>query len=510
MNGAELIVKTLGDLDVDLCVTNPGTTELPLVDALCKTGSIVRVVLALQEGVATGAADGYFRVGGRVGCVLLHLGPGLMNGASFLHDARRARTPVLVLVGQHLLSHLSFDPPLASDIEAVARSVAVHYKEIKSVDDVVPDISEALEMAVTKGGPSILSVPQDVQLALVQERLATMQSTQEHRSSVASRDIDVKGLASIISMGEPVTFFVGGRSLDPDVLAALDVLNRRFSVTVLIETFPSKMRLGRTFPFFEKLPYFPQAAKKLLPSSGHFVLYGASDPVSFFAYDGTRSRLLDDAVRVHSAVDPMEVGKGFASQLLSLLGSDGVEQIETVRTDGFSKTVGGAIASAVGPGDVLVDEGRTGVPDLFVELSKAEPHLYLGHNGGAIGEGMPLALGAALASPDSTVWAIQADGGGMYSPQALWTMARENLPIKVVVISNRSYRILEIEMRNAKMEQNHESRRLTSLTDPSIDWTLLARSMGVTAQLCTTTDDLKRALDSARDTEGPYLVEVTL
>ena len=510
MTGAELIVSLLSEVGVRICITNPGTTELPIVEALGKQRSL-RSVLALQEGVATGAADGVFRVAEQLCCVLLHLGPGLMNGASFLHDARRSRTPTLVLVGQHVRSHLVFDPPLASDISSVAASVAVYYSEIDSCETIADELLSAVTAAFDLRGPAVVAIPHDVQTALVDENLLKHKETFSIPLSASPmRTSAIDQVISRIQRGEEVTFFVGGLSLDDDIIFGLRQIQKVYDIEVLFETFPSVMRRGRELPDFDKLPYFPDAAQRVLPKRGVFVLFGALNPISFFAFEDGRSELLSSEVERVELVSPVETGDRTLDLLL--LGLDiEIDQGEPLESrDEFSLSVGGLISKAVRRGDIVVDEGRTGVPDLFSELSKAEIHTYLGHNGGAIGEGMPLGLGAALASPNSVVWVVQADGGAMYAPQALWTMSRERAEVKVVLISNRAYRILEFEMQRAGMEVTGDVYKLTSLKDPEIDWCKLASSMGVASCSCYSLDDLEKALVAARETKGPFLIEMVV
>ena len=510
MIGADLIVDLLSQVGVNVCITNPGTTELPIVESLGKQHAL-RFVLALQEGVATGAADGAFRVSNELCCALLHLGPGLMNGASFLHDARRSRTPILVLVGQHVRSHLNYDPPLSSDIASLSASVCVYYSEIAAPENIVEELLSAIEAAMERRGPAVVSIPHDVQTASVGE---TQQ--ERYRSFVmpgalsALRTSEIEQVASRIEQGDQVMFFVGGRSLEPYTLTRLGHLKRRYPLEVLIETFPSVLKRGNQSPDFDKLPYFPDAAQAILPKSGYFVLLGALNPVSFFAFGDGKSLLLPEEVEIIELVTPSELAEATMDLLLTRLGVQIPDEEPLVSTSEFANSLGGMISKHIGEGDIVVDEGRTGVPDLFMELAKAKPHTYLGHNGGAIGEGMPLGVGAALVAPGNLVWVVQADGGGMYAPQALWTMAREQLEVKVVIVSNRAYRILELEMQRAEMSITDEVSKLTSLTDPEINWCQLANSMGVPSTCCHALEDLDEALSIARATRGPYLIEMNV
>ena len=533
MNGAEAILRSLVQNNVDLCLTNPGTTELLFVDAFERVAAM-RSVLVLHEGVATGAADGYGRCGPPLACALLHLGPGLSNGSSFLHDARRARTPLVVLVGEHYSWHLPFDPPLASDIESLARPVSIFVQRLDRIDHLACEIRRAVEMAVMRGGPAVVIVPQEIQGAEVgaEEPRACddpecpvmvegFEDETLHRPDPEALARRSSELALRLSGASGVTYLVGSPALSEEALRLTTDLAASLGHDVVLESFPSVLRRGESEPVLEKLPYFPDAVRRALASTSVLVLVGARRPLGFFGYEGQPSELIPDGVEVVTLApfpsNALEELKAYGSAVAALGAGEGEPHYpprptleDGDRSDGSidAWTLAKAIVEAQACGDIVVDEGRTGVGPYFTLANAAPLHRYLGHSGGAIGEGMPLGIGAALADPSATVIVIQADGGGMYAPQALWTMVRERLDVKVVVVSNRAYRILQIELRQGGLPLHDRSKAMTSLSDPIIGWVEIARGFGVPAVQVSTPHELKSALQEARSQRGPFLIDV--
>lgn len=515
MNGAKAVIDSLRLMGADLCFTNPGTTELPFVEVLAQEDGI-RSVLTLFEGVATGAVDGYTRASGKLAYALLHLGPGLANGAAFLHDARRARTPVVVLIGEHASWHLPYDPPLASDIEALASTVAVHCERISQVSDIRAVVERSVSAARSLGGPVVVIVPYDVQLAEADESCVAEGNSPHYDSPrLVSPDVLDK-VAQVICGDDPVTFILGSPSLMTITPQLTCEIARRHSKEVVVESFPAVMERGIGTPNLNKLPYFPDAVLRSLPQSGHIVLVGARTPLSFFGYPGQPSLLVPPGVEVIELAPYPSDGTQEIEELARRLEvkledgevSNGTRKLPPASGGPLdAHTLSAALVRFQGEGDVVIDEGRTGAGPYFGWANAAPRHLHIGHTGGAIGEGMPLGVGAALARPQARVLVIQADGGGMYAPQSLWTMARENLDVKVVVVSNRAYKILQLEMERGGMEINPRSHGLTDLQRPQIDWVALAKSMGVPGRSVETQEELVEALEECKTHRGPWLIE---
>jgi acetolactate synthase-1/2/3 large subunit len=524
MNGADAIVEALERHGITHCFTNPGTTELPLVEALARTKH-TRVVLTLHEGVATGAADGFARVSGQMAWALLHLGPGLSNGASFLHDARRARTPLICVIGEHASWHLPYDPPLASDIEGLAGPVSAGIVRLSAAERIDAELSAAIALAAERRGPVVVIAPHDVQLAAV----ANVGPAHALGSVVnAQRDPrSAKVVAELAALtAHEVLWILGGWSLEARVRDSIVRLASSLGHRVLLEQFPSVLRRGNANQPVGKLPYFPDAVLGAVGDPDLVLCVGTRPPVSFFGYDGTPSILVPGDAKVIEVADDRASLESLVVQLEALLdtqdeprvahhempggASISLETLLMEQPGADPRSISAAIVASQIEGDVIIDEGRTGLGPYFDLSNQAPAHTYLGHCGGAIGEGMPLGLGAALASPTSSVLVIQADGGGLYAPQTLWSMAHEGLPIIVIVLANDAYRILQMELARSGAELNEALLGLTALDNPRIDWVQLARGFGVKATSVSDGTSLLKAISHARAGQVPYLIEVRM
>ncbi|MDJ0850592.1 MAG: acetolactate synthase large subunit [Myxococcota bacterium] len=512
MNGAESLIRTATAAGIDLCLANPGTTEMPLVAAL-DTVPGVRAVLALFEGVCTGAADGYARVSGRPALTLLHLGPGLANGLANLHNARRARTPVVNVVGDQATWHRDCDAPLTSDIETLARPVSGWVGSTTHAGSLASDFAEALAAACRPPGcVATLIVPADCQWedapapAPPPPRAAPPEVSDERLDAIARR---LRG-------DGPVALLMGGAALQEPGLRAAARVASATRATLFCETFPARVDRGGDLPRTVRLPYFPEQAAEALAPFRWVVLAGAPEPVAFFGYPGGRSHLLDAERRLVLAA-PEEDAASALAHLADALGAPPAGAPEATPPPGTPSgaldpgKLGAVLAARQPEHAVLVDEGATSGRPWWLAAEAAPRHSALTLTGGAIGQGLPCATGAALARPETPVIALQADGSGLYTAQALWTQAREGLQVVTVVCANRRYRILQIEMaRSGIPEPGPKARALTDLSHPTVDWVALARGFGVPGVSVETADDLDRALEAALREPGPRLIEAIL
>ncbi len=513
MNGAESIIQTAIAAGAEVCFANPGTTEMPLVAALDSlTG--MRAVLGLFEGVCTGAADGYGRMTGRPALTLLHLGPGLANGLANLHNARRARTPIVNLIGDHATWHLAADAPLTSDITAVARSVSAWVRTNRSAEEAAADTAEALAAAAAwPGGIATLIVPHDNQWEVASGAAAPRPA----QSAPPVRETAVNAAAEELRKPQPAILFLGGRALSEAGVRAAARIAAATGCRLVCETFPARLERGAGLATVERLPYFPEQAIALLNQFQTVILAGAKSPVSFFGYKGLPSHLLNAQQTVIQLAAPEEESVAALVALADTLGApasgDAPELTRPSRPTGAMtlENLAAAIA-AVQPEDaIIVDEGNTSSMAYFAMSARAPRHSYLTLTGGSIGQGMPCATGAAIACPDRRVINIQADGSAMYTAQALWTQAREGLPVTTILCANHSYRILGIEMmRSGVTQPGKQAMSLFGLSNPMIDWVSLANGMGVSGERVATSDDLVQALERALSEDGPRLIEVTL
>jgi acetolactate synthase-1/2/3 large subunit len=513
MNGAHALLRTLVASGVDTCFTNPGTSEMHFVAALDDVPEM-RAVLTLFEGVATGAADGYARMAGGPAATLLHLGPGLGNGLANLHNARRARTPVVNIVGDHATYHAQFDAPLTSDIESIARNVSRWIHTCRTPAEVGSATTDAI-LAALGGGVATLILPADASWLEGAAPGPVAAQPLMRRVSADAVDLAAKALRS----GEPTALLLGGRALDADALVAAGRVAAASGARLLGETFPARLERGAGLPAVDRLGYLAEFAVAQLQGFKHLVLVDAKAPVSFFAYPDKPSYLVPDGCEVHELVSPgFDAAPALAlAELADALGAPadaavGAAAARPERPAGplSAETVANAIGALLPEGAVVSDEGNTA--GLFVAgaTAGAPRHSWLTLTGGAIGQGMPVATGAAVASPGRKVLSLEADGSAMYTLQSLWTQAREELDVTTVIFNNRSYAILSLELSRVGARTDGNAADLFDLSRPPLDFVALAQGMGVPAARAETADDLVRALERAFAEPGPYLIDAIL
>jgi acetolactate synthase-1/2/3 large subunit len=515
--GAHVLVETAAAEGVEVCFANPGTTEMPLVTALDAV-SAVRPVLGLFEGVCTGAADGYARIAGKPAMTLLHLGPGFANGAANLHNARRAHSPILNLIGDHASWHLAYDAPLTSDIVSLARPVSGWVGTVVSADDMSRATAEALAAARTPPGcGATLIVPVDFQQQVVTETPADTSPRTAPAPAHVDADV-VERLAKRLRGGSRAVLLLGAGALTERGQRAAERIAAVTGATLYSETFPATAERGGGLPDLDRLPYFPEAAIKALAGAGTVILAGALEPVSYFGYEGIPS-LLAPPGSVEVLAAPGDNAVQALEDLADALGAPVVTHGRAATPDGTHLPTGpltpgliGRIVSALLPEQAIVSvEGGTCGYPFFTASVNALRHTALTNTGGAIGQGLPAALGAAIAAPERQVVALQSDGSAQYTIQALWTMAREQTSVVTLIASNRKYNILQTELtRHGASVAGPASTALTSLDDPALDWMGLARGYGVPAGRAETGDELARALRRALAEGGPRLIEMVL
>jgi acetolactate synthase-1/2/3 large subunit len=516
--GAHALLRSLVASGVDTCFANPGTSEMHFVAALDGVPEM-RAVLTLFEGVATGAADGYARMAQRPAATLLHLGPGLGNGLANLHNARRAGTGVVNVVGDHATTHAKYDAPLQSDIAAIAGAVSGWVRESTHTAGIGADAAAAVA-AARAGQVATLVLPADVswdeggEPALVPDPVAA--------ATPAEPDA-IREAARALSSGEPCVLLVGGDATRAAGLAAADRIAAATGARVLAETFPTRLERGAGVAPVDRLGYLVDVAVGQLAGARHLLLLGARSPVSFFAYPGKASDLVPDGCRVHPLV-PREgaVAAGTATAALEELADllapgTAARPAPAARpelpTGALTVESAAAVVGALLPeGAIVVDESVTSGLGLPAVTAGAPHHDWLTLTGGSIGYGLPAATGAAVACPDRPVWCLQADGSAMYTISALWTQAREGLDVTTLVYHNSAYAILRMELLQTGAAAHlagdgARTRALLDLGRPDLDFVALAAGMGVPAERVTTADELAAALRRASAEPGPHLVE---
>jgi acetolactate synthase-1/2/3 large subunit len=511
MNGAHALLRTLVANGVTTCFTNPGTSEMHFVAALDDVPEM-RALLCLFEGVATGAADGYARMANLPGATLLHLGPGLGNGLANLHNARRARTPIVNIVGDHATSHAQYDAPLASDIESVARNVSRWIRSSSSASEVGRDASEAIA-AARSGGVATLILPADASWSDGAEAGPVVATT----ANLPIPGAEIELVAKALRSGEPAALLLGGAACTERSLRAAARIAQATGAKLLCETFPARLERGAGLPVVERLGYLAEFAIAQLQGLKHLVLCDAKAPVSFFAYPEKPSYLVPDGAEVHELVAEGYYAWATLEHLANELGAPETSAFDAPAArperptgDLTPQSLADAIGALLPEGAIVSDEANTA--GLFVSgaTAGAPRHDWLTLTGGAIGQGMPVATGAAVACPDRPVINLEADGSAMYTLQSLWTQARENLDVTTIIFNNRSYAILNLELSRVGARTDGNAGALFDLSHPPIDFVALAQGMGVDAVRAETVDDVIGALERTLAEPGPHLIDAIL
>ena len=510
MIGAECLLRTLLANGVDLCLMNPGTSEMQFVSALDRVPEM-RGVLGLFEGVCSGAADGYARMAGKPAATLLHLGPGLANALSNLHNARKAFSPVINIVGEHSTAHLKHNAPLTADIEAFARPVSGWVRTLESAAQMGEAGSAAVAAALEPPGKvATLIVPADFSWSEAGEPGHAV--PRPERPLPDSEQL--RAAADALRSGQKTGLLLGGSALQARGLLAAERLRTSTGARIFANRYAARTTRGASVPSVERIPYFPEAAQALLAGFERLILVEAQSPVSFFGYPGVRSTLAPEGCVFDVLASESQDGAGALEWLADELGAPSAETASSPRPDLplgeplTAGTIGRAVGALLPEGAIVSDESVSSSEPIWPHLAGAAMHDHLPVTGGSIGQGLPVALGAALACPFRKVVALEADGSAMYTLQSLWTMARERLDVTVVILANRRYRILDIEMRRTGAGAvGPRAEEMIDLTDPVPDWIKLARGFGVEAARASTADEFIRELGAALGERGPRLIE---
>jgi acetolactate synthase I/II/III large subunit len=554
--GAHVVINRLLAGGVEVCFANPGTSEMHFVAALDDAPGM-RAVLCPFEGVATGAADGYARIAGRPAATLLHLGPGMANGLANLHNARRAQSPVVNVVGDHATYHQKLDAPLQSDIDALGHWLTGTVHRPTSVADLAATADAAIA-AASFGRIATLVLPADLSWSAVDPSATGNESMSTREREIArliadgftnreiadkltvslrtveghlyrmmqkigppSRqdpamqppdDIDVMGVGELLkARGDKAVLLLGGAATAPPGLRAAARISAATGARALVETFPARLARGRGLPNIPRLGYFAEQAQEQLRGARHLILAGARSPVAFFAYPNLPGDLVPTGAQVHHLAPGRleEVAGHLGAPDLSPSSSSSPPELPTgpLRADNWASVIGALLPENA----IISDEANTSgllIPDA---TAASPPHDVLTLTGGAIGQGLPVAIGAAVAAPHRPVVALQADGSALYTISALWTMAREHLDITVVILDNSAYAILQLElMRVGAGVGGPKAQSLLDLSNPAIDFVAIAEGFGVPAQRATTAEELAIHFGAAIKERGPHLIDAVV
>lgn len=511
--GADLVVSAMASAGIDTCFANPGTSELHLVAALDRTNSI-RSILTLFEGVATGAADGYARMLGRPASTLLHLGPGLANGLANLHNASRAHSAIVNLIGDHATYHLQYDPPLAADIEGLARPYSSFVRTVSDVASVASDVRDAVAGAWRyRGKIATLVLPTDIMWTKGAGECAPV----SQGKGEAVDDATVSGVAEMLRSARRPCFLLGGQALLGTTLAKLAELASLYKADMFAAYGTARVERGAGRPLVERIPFAIDVACRRMAEFDCMVLIGARPPVAFFAYPNMPSTPLPAGCRVTQLAGVEADATQAVDKLHDLVNPPPAPSLHRPLThaslDGQldPDTVAAVLAGLIPEGAIIVDESATSGRSMLPATTGSAPHDWLFNPGGSIGMGLPVGLGAAIARPDRRVVCLQGDGGAAYTAQALWTMAREKANVTVIVFANRAYKILKGEL--AKFESSGLTGAASDLLDidrPTIMWENISRGFGVPAYRVDTLAAFAEAFRDAGRQGGPSLIEVVL
>jgi acetolactate synthase-1/2/3 large subunit len=554
--GAHVVIDRLIAGGVEVCFANPGTSEMHFVAALDSAPQL-RAVLCLFEGVVTGAADGYARIADKPAATLLHLGPGMANGLANLHNARRAHSPVVNVVGDHATYHQKLDAPLQSDIDALGHWLTGTVHRPTSSADLAATADAAIAAAnfgriATLVLPADLSwseanpeeVRQETPLTAREREVVRLMSEGHSTREVAEKltvsvrtveghiyrvmtklgrpsewdsgtrsagGVDVTGAADLLkTYGEKAILLLGGSATSAPGLRAAARISAATGARALVETFPARLARGRDVPNIARLGYFAELAQEQLRGARHVILAGTRSPVAFFAYPNLPGDLVPSGAKVHT------LAPGRLEDVADRLRAPSVVESASgppdlpsgpLRSDNWAAVIGAMLPENA----IISDEANTSGL-LLPDATAASPsHDVLTLTGGAIGQGLPVAIGAAIAAPHRPVVALQADGSALYTISALWTMAREHLDITVVILNNSAYAILQLELKRVGATAGGpKAQSLLDLSNPNLDFVAIAEGFGVPANRATTAEELATHFSAAIAEPGPHLIDAVL
>jgi len=520
MNGADKLCQTLLANDVDVCFANPGTSEMHFVAAL-DSRQEMRCILGLFEGVVTGAADGYARMSGKPAATLLHLGPGLANGLANLHNAKRAGTPMVNVVGDHATTHLYLDAPLTSDIVSLATPMSHWVHATPSADKVAEDTAKAISVAREAPGKiATLILPADAAWTKVAEndhdRIITADIPDVQPADAAI----IKQVADIIRSDKRTLLMLGGPSLMGEALATAGRISKHCNVDLMASRANARTERGAGRVALDRLPYIVDDATAVLKPYADIILVGAGQPVAFFLYPDKPGKLwapetaltelaganLDLALTLEMLADELGVPAALKPDVAPLI-EVAAPAAGAITPENFAA----AVVHTMPENAIVVDESITFGHRVASLTKNAPPHDLLQLTGGSIGLGIPMALGASIACPDRKVIDLQADGSGMYTVQGLWSQVRENCNITTIILANRKYQILHGELANVGGGvAGVNAARMLNLDNPEINWTSIAKGMGMPAVRVDCAEALAKELKKAMAHEGPYLIEAMI
>lgn len=516
MNGAQTLVTTLVNHGVDICFANPGTSEMHFLAALDTPR--MRSVLCLFEGVATGAADGWYRMRDKPAATLLHLGPGLANGLANIHNARRASSGMVNIVGEHSLAHLRYDPPLASDIEGLARPLSHWVRRIDHAGAIAWDTATAIaEASQHPGQIATLILPGNASW----QEAGTPNAMPERAENIAKAPplTRVEAIARLLRSGESVMMVLANKATRGAALALAGQIAVGTGCRLGTHFFSARIERGAGRTKLERIPYAVAQATEFLKDIRHIVTVETKEPVAFFSYPDKPSLLKAEGTQLHNLVEEDEdsaVGLEMLREALGLKASQPSLRQQATQTTVpcgalTPASIAMALAAAIPENAIVVDESLTTGRETMGFTMGAKPHDMINNMGGSIGYATPVATGAALACPERRVFCMVGDGSAMYTIQSLWTQAREALNVTTIIFANNQYAILKSEYGNMGAgTPGPQALAMMDIGNPTINWLAMAQSMGVPGISVNSTEGFYEALCCTTKEPGPHLIEVKL
>jgi acetolactate synthase-1/2/3 large subunit len=514
MNGAESLLGTLINNGVEVCFSNPGTSEMHMVAAIGKIQGM-RSILGLFEGVCSGAADGYGRMAGKPACTLLHLGPGLSNASANLHNARRAHSPVINLIGDHATYHKKYDAPLNSDVIGLSDPVSHWVRVVAGAESLPRDAADAVVAANVKPGQiSTLIIPADC----AWDESVDPEGVRKMPTAPKATDDAVKTAAQMLTNGNSTVVLMSNMALSETCLALADKVSSATGSRILCDTFTTKLARGEGRCKIERLGYFAEQATAQLKDVQQLIMVGTKAPIGFFAYPGKASEFYPQGAALHTLAEVNEDAEDALQKLVDELDAGTLDARRLLlEKPGLAtgilspESIGRGFAELMPADSIVVDESATSGGYTYELSETAAPHDWLSLTGGSIGFGLPTSIGAAVACPDRKVICLHGDGGAMYTIQSLWTMARENLDVCIVILANRKYQILQIELaRVGAQTMTRKTLDMLDLSNPDLDFVKISQGMGVKAARATTADEFNKLFAAAMNEQGPMLIEAML
>ncbi len=516
MNGAESLVATLVDSGVDICFANPGTSEMHFLAAL--ENPRMRSVLCLFEGVVTGAADGYYRMKDTPASTLLHLGPGLANGLANIHNARRASSSMINIVGDHSNAHLTYDPPLASDVEGIARTLSHWVRRSVNARSVAADVAVAVDIASQYAGKiATLILPGDASWQDAGPYITPIHAPRMHNVPDPAR---IDAIARALRSGEPTMMIIAGKAARGRALELAGRIAAKTGCRLGTQFFTSRIERGAGRVPLERIPYAVAQGTAFLKDFTQLITVETGEPIAFFSYPDKPSQLKAPGTTVRPLLDVGEESELALEMLADVLGARDTAPAIQARERTPSPTgalnpisIAYALSAAIPENCILVDESLTTGRETMGYTMGAAPHDLINNMGGSIGYATPVATGAAVACPDRKVFCMVGDGSAMYTIQSLWTQARESLDVTTIIFANNTYNILKAEYTNMGAGTGKPGPRALSMIDidrPSIDWRAMAKSMGLPSVSVDTAEALTTAMQNSAREHGPNLIEVKL